>query len=187
MRKISVFMMVSVDGYFEGPNKEIDWHTVDEEFNEFASQQLDEMDGILFGRVTYQMMESYWSTSQAIHDDQIIAGKMNRLPKYVFSKTLQEVMWNNSKLIKGDTAAEVQKLKQQPGKDLVIFGSGNLVSSLTRLGLMDEFRIMIAPVVLGGGNSLFQGIQKKLSLQLLKSRTFRNGNILLTYQPIHKP
>jgi dihydrofolate reductase len=183
MRKLSVFMMVSLDGYYEGPKKEIDWHNVDAEFNEFAAEQLDAMDTILFGRVTYQMMAGYWPTVEGIHDDPIIAGKMNRFPKLVFSKTLREVEWNNSKLISDDIPNEVLKLKQQSGKDLVIFGSGILVTSLSNLGLMDEYRIMVNPVVLGGGTPLFHGINERLRLRLLSTRTFRNGNVLLTYQP----
>src|SRR5262249_17783325 len=130
MRKIIVSEMVSVDGLFERPNGDLDWHVVDDEFNEFAIAQLNAMDAILFGRVNYLGMASYWPTQQAINNDPVVAGKMNSLPKIVFSKTLKKAEWSNSRLVAGDLGEEVSKLKQQPGKDMVIFGSAVLVSAL---------------------------------------------------------
>ena len=186
MRKIILFMLVSLDGFFEGPNREIDWHNVDEEFNEFAIDQLNSLDALLFGRVTYELMASYWPTPAAIRDDPIVAGKMNALPKIVFSKTLQKVEWSNTRLIKDHITDEITKLKQQPGKDMAIFGSSDLALSLTELGLMDEYRIMVNPVVLGSGKPLFKGIQDRLTLKLLKTRIFRSGNVLLYYEPAKK-
>ena len=100
MRKVILFNMVTLDGFFEGPNREINWHHVDEEFNEFAIDQLDSADGLLFGRVTYEMMASYWPTPAARTNDPIVAGKMNALPKFVFSRTLKKAEWNNTKLVK---------------------------------------------------------------------------------------
>jgi dihydrofolate reductase len=182
MRKIILFNMVTLDGFFEGPNREIDWHHVDEEFNGFAIDQLNSADGLLFGRVTYEMMASYWPTSAATTNDPIVAGKMNALSKFVFSRTLKKAEWNNTKLVKENIAEEISKLKQQPGKDLLLFGSADLASTLTQLGLIDEYRIMINPVVLGSGKPLFQGIKDKVNLKLLKTRTFRSGNVLLYYQ-----
>src|SRR5689334_15159403 len=138
--------MVSLDGFFAGPNGELDWHVVDEEFNEFAIDQLNAMDALIFGRVTYEGMLSYWPTQIAIENDPEIADKMNTLPKLVFSKTLDRVewgQWDNARLIKGDIGEEIAKLKQQPGKDMVIFGSGSIVSTLAQLGLIDEYRILI--------------------------------------------
>jgi dihydrofolate reductase len=186
MRKVFLFMMITLDGFFEGPNHEIDWHNVDEEFNEFAIHQLDEVDALLFGRVTYQGMASYWPTQFAKENDPVVADKMNTVPKLVFSKTLDKAEWNNSRLVKEHIAEEVSKLKQQQGRDLAIFGSSNLAVSLLQMGLIDELRIMVNPVVLGNGKALFKGIDDKVSLKLLKTQTFRSGNVLLYYQPINK-
>ena len=102
MKKLIVFNLLTLDGFFEGPNREIDWHNVDEEFNEFAIQQLQTADAILFGRVTYQMMASFWPTSEARRDDPVVAGLMNNIPKYVFSNTLNSVDWQNTTLINGE-------------------------------------------------------------------------------------
>jgi dihydrofolate reductase len=186
MRKVFLFMMVTLDGFFEGPDHEIDWHNVDEEFNEFAIGQLNEVDALLFGRVTYQGMASYWPTPFAKENDPIIADKMNTIPKIVFSKTLDKVEWNNSRLVKENIAEEVSQLKQQQGRDLAIFGSANLAVSLLQMGFIDELRIMVNPVVLGNGKPLFTGIHDRLNLKLIKTRTFRSGNVLLYYQPDKK-
>ena len=186
MRKLFSFNMVTLDGFFAGPGGDISWHNVDEEFNEFAIQQTGTLDVIMFGRVTYQMMASYWPTETAIKDDPVVAGQMNRASKLVFSRTLDKAEWNNTRLIKDHTAEEITKLKQQPGRDMAIFGSANLMSTLMHLDLIDEHRIIVNPVVLGSGIPLFQGIQHPLKLKLLNSRTFRSGNVLLYYQPERK-
>lgn len=183
MRKLFSFNMVTLDGFFEGPNQDIGWHHVDEEFNQFAIEQTSSVDTILFGRVTYEGMASYWPTSAAITDDPVIADLMNRLPKIVFSRTLQKAEWNNTRLIKDHIAEEITKLKQQPGKDLAIFGSANLLSTLVQMDLVDEHRIMVNPVVLGSGTPLFQGVNEPIELKLLKTKTFDSGNVLLYYQP----
>ncbi len=176
-------MLTSLDGYFEGPNREIDWHNVDEEFNEFAIDQLNSVDTILFGRVTYELMRRYWPTKQAIENDPIVAGKMNCLEKIVFSRTLDKVEWQNSRLVKENAAAEIARLKEQIGKDMIIFGSSDLATTLIPEGLIDEYRIMVNPIVLGKGKSLFKGLKDRLKLKLMKTQTFRSGNVLLYYQP----
>ena len=186
MRNVFLFMMVTLDGFFEGPNQDLGWHNVDEEFNEFAIQQLDELDTLLFGRVTYEVMASYWPTPFALEDDPVVAGKMNAMQKVVFSRTLEKAEWSNTRLVKEQVAEEVSKLKQQPGKDIAIFGSSDLTTSLLEMGLVDELRIMVNPVVLGEGKRLFDGMHSKLGLKLLKTRTFRSGNVLLYYQPVHE-
>ena len=175
--------MITLDGFFEGPNREIDWHTVDEEFNEYAIELLNSVDVLLFGRVTYELMASYWPTPSATTDDPIVADKMNNLPKIVFSKTLKKTEWKNTRLVKENIAEEITKLKYQPGKDLAMFGSSDLALSLIQMGLIDEYRIIVNPVVLGNGKSLFKGINEKLNLKLLKTKTFRSGNVVLYYQP----
>jgi dihydrofolate reductase len=183
MRNVLFFMLVSLDGYFEGPDGDLSWHQVDDEFNDFSIEQLNSVDMLLFGRVTYQGMASYWPTPAATMDDPMVAARMNTIPKIVFSRTLEKAEWNNTRLIKDNVAQEVTKLKQQPGKDLIIFGSSDLAASFAEMGLIDEYRIMVNPVVLGGGKPLFKGIAHKLNLKLVKTRTFGNGNVLLYYQP----
>lgn len=183
MRKLIFQNMVTVDGFFEGPNHDIGWHNVDAEFNDFAQANLNAMDTLLFGRVTYELMASYWPTTGAKTDDPIIAAKMNALQKVVFSRTLKSVDWENSRLVTTDAAAEVARLKQQNGKDMAIFGSSDLAVSLMRHGLIDEFWIIVAPVILGGGKTLFQGIGKRNNLRLVRTRPMANGNVVLYYQP----
>lgn len=184
MRKVIVFNMITLDGFFSGPNGEIDWHQTDEEFNDFAVEQLNTLDTLLFGRVTYEGMASYWSTPMAIQNDPVVAGQMNSIAKIAFSRTLDRVEWQNTRLVKDHIAEEITKLKQQPGKDMAIFGSGNLTVEFTRLGLVDEYRLIINPVVLGEGVPLFKGLNQKLNLKLTQSRPFKNGNVLLFYQPV---
>lgn len=186
MRKLFLFIMVSLDGFFEGPEHDINWHHVDGEFGKFAIEQLDETDTILFGRRTYELMESFWPTKAGLEGDHETAVRMNTLRKVVFSKTLKGVEetenWKNVRLVKDNIAEEVNKLKAQPGKKMTVLGSSDLCVSLLKLGLLDELRIMVNPVVLGKGTKLFQGFDQKLNLTLTKSRTFKNGNVLLYYQ-----
>ena len=186
MRKVILFNMMTLDGFFSGPNGEIDWHNVDDEFNDFAIEQLKEVDTLLFGRVTYDMMASYWPTEEARKNDPVVAERMNTLPKIVFSKSLPQAQWENTRLVKESFAAEVTKLKHQPGKDLIIFGSSDLAVTFIEHGLLDECRVMINPVVLGRGKSLFKGINDRLRLQLLRTKTFHSGNVLLYYEPAKK-
>jgi dihydrofolate reductase len=186
MRKVFMFNLVTLDGYFEGLNREIDWHNVDAEFNEYAIDMLNSADTLLFGRVTYELMANYWPTPDAIKNDPIVAEKMNTLPKIVFSRTLDKAEWQNTRLVKGALEEEIQKMKKQPGKDMVILGSGSIVSGLAPLGLIDEYRIMVNPVVLGKGKSMFRGIKGRLDMKLLRTWTFRSGNVLLYYEPAGK-
>jgi dihydrofolate reductase len=184
MRKVFVFNLVTLDGYFEGLNREIDWHNVDAEFNEHAVDMLNSVDMVIFGRVTYELMANYWPTPDAIKNDPIVAGKMNSLSKIVFSRTLKKAEWNNTRLVKDNIEEEIKNMKKQQGKDMVILGSGSIVSKLAPLGLIDEYRIMVNPVVLGSGMSLFKGIKDRLNLKLIKTKTFKSGNVLLYYEPI---
>ncbi len=186
MRKLFAFNMVTLDGFFEGPDRDINWHRVDDEFNQFAVEQLSTVDAILFGRVTYELMASYWPTPAATTDDPIVADLMNRLPKIVFSRTLEYSGWNNTRLIKDHIAEEITTLKQLPGKELALFGSANLLSTLIRMDLVDEHRIIVNPVVLGRGTPLFQGIEEPLGLILQTTKVFASGNVLLTYRPAKK-
>ena len=183
MRRLILFNMTSLDNFFADANGAIDWHVVDEEFHAFAVQQLDSADILLFGRLTYQLMAGYWPTEAAIERDPLVAGKMNQTAKVVFSRTLDRVEWANARLVKGNAAKEVARLKQQPGADMLIFGSANLAARLTQSGLIDEYRMMVAPIVLGGGRPLFQGVEGRLPMKLVNTKVFRSGNVLLAYQP----
>ena len=183
MRKLYSFMVVTLDGFYEGPNGEFDWPNVDEEFNEFGIEQLNDTDLLLFGRVTYEGMAGYWPTPAARQDDPVVAELMNTLPKVVVSTTLASADWANSRLVKENVAEEIAKLKQEPGKGIAIFGSPNLTVSLIELGLVDELRVLVNPIVLGDGHSLFRTTRDRLRLELLQTRTFRSGNVLLTYRP----
>ncbi len=181
MRKLYAFNMMTIDGFFEGPERELDWHNVDGEFNEFAIGQLKKTDTLLFGRVTYELMAGYWSAAAALKDDPIVAGMMNDFRKVVFSRTLERAEWNNTRLVKDNAANEIRKLKEQPGQEIAILGSANLVSTLLPLRLIDEYRIIVNPVVLGRGNPLFKGAGDKITLRLLNTKIFKSGNVLLSY------
>jgi dihydrofolate reductase len=183
MRKIIWFNLITLDGFFEGPNREIDWHNVDNEFNEFAIEQLDSLDTLLFGRVTYEMMASYWPTEMAVTDDPVVAGKMNGISKIVYSTKLKKANWSNSSLVDKNIIEQTARLKGQPGRDMAIFGSGELGNTLLKAGLVDEIRIMINPILLGEGRPMFKDGKERQKLKLLSSRTFHNGNVLLYYQP----
>jgi dihydrofolate reductase len=186
MGKVIVFSLTTIDGFFEGPKHEIDWHHVDEEFNEFAIEQLNTVDTLLFGRVTYELMSNYWPTPTAIKNDPIVANKMNSLSKIVFSKTLTKADWHNTRLIKDNFVEQISKLKKRPGKDMFIFSSSDLVVSLIPHGLIDEYRIMVNPVFLGAGKPLLKGIQNRVELKLVKTKSFKSGNVLIYYEPAKK-
>jgi dihydrofolate reductase len=183
VRKIFAFIMTTLDGYYEGSNQEFDFWVVDEEFNRFALEQLDEVDTLLLGRVTYQGMAAYWPTAAGEQDDPRVAARMNGLSKIVVSRTLDKAEWVNTQLITGDVATELTTLKEQPGKDIAILGSSDLTASLLHTVLLDEVRIMVNPVVLGSGKSVFRTAGERAGLKLLKSRRFKSGNVLLYYQP----
>jgi len=183
MRKIVLFNLMTLDGYFEGENADISWHNVDQEFNDFAIAQLKTADMLLFGRKTYQLMAAYWPTAEGIKDNPVIADLMNQIDKIVFSKSLEKAHWDHARVISEGLLDEVKKLKSIPGKDVFIFGSADLSSTLIDHDLIDEFRIMINPLILGNGTPMFQNITAKIDLQLLKTKVFGNGNVLLNYIP----
>jgi dihydrofolate reductase len=141
------------------------------------------VDMLLFGRVTYQLMASYWPTPAARTDDPIVAERMNNLPKIVVSRTLSKAEWQNTRLVKENAIAEISKLKQQPGKDMAIFGSSDLTVSLAEAGLIDEYRIFVNPLFLGAGKPVLHGLQDRLHLKLINTRQFNSGVVMLCYQP----
>ncbi len=173
MRKVIVWNMVTLDGYFEGPKTwEIDWHEYvwGEELERFSLNQAQEAGTLLFGRKTYEGMAGYWQTATGD-----VAEFMNSIPKVVFSNTLETAGWSNTRLVK------VARLKQEPGKDLFIFGSANLIGSLTKQGLIDEYRIGLNPLVLGGGTPMFKPSEGRMRLKLLEARPMQSGVVLLRY------
>ncbi len=187
MRKLLVFNQLSLDGYFTDRNGDISWAhrgSDDPEWNAFVAENAKGGGELLFGRITYDLMKSYWPTPIALKNDPVVAERMNNLPKVVFSRTLDEASWNNTTLVKGDLPAEIRRMKKEPGQDMVIMGSGSIVSQLAPEGLIDEYQFVIVPVVLGKGRTMFDGIKEKLSLRPTKTRTFGNGNIFLCYAPM---
>lgn len=184
MRKLSVFDHVSLDGFFVDAKGDMSWaHKQDDEWNAFTSGNATGEGELLFGRVTYQMMAAFWPTPAAAEMLPDVAAGMNAMRKYVVSRTLSTVTWQNTTLIKDDLATAIRTLKQEPGPDLLILGSGSIVSQLTRARLIDEYQIVLNPVVLGLGRTLFDSVAAPLPLQLTKTRTFANGNVVLWYQP----
>lgn len=181
MRPVIAQTVVSLDGCYEGPNREIDWHNVDEAYSDYAADMLDSAGGILFGRVTYQLMAEYWPTAEARRRDPAVAERMNALRKTVFSTTLTHVEWENTTLVHSNFIEAVRSLKREPGKPLVVLGSGMLVRELTRHRLIDEYQLMVNPVLLGAGHRLFTAESGSLKLKLVESRPFASGNVLLRY------
>lgn len=185
MAKLAAFLMVSVDGYYEGSKPwELEWHNVDEEFNDFAIAQLDASDTLIFGRLTYEGMAQYWPSQQAIEEDPEVASRMNKARKIVVSRTLNEPQpeWSNTRLLKSDAVQELARMKQNTARDLLVLGSSRLTASLMQADALDELRLIVNPVALGSGHSVLEGAGK-ISLRLLSARTFKSGNVLLTYAP----
>jgi len=187
MRKLIVFNHVSLDGYFTDASGDMSFaqnDNQDAEWDTFVASNASGGGMLLFGRITYELMASFWPTPLAAENMPVVAERMNNLPKVVFSRTLEDVSWNNTKLVKGDLTGEIRKMKKEEGEDMVIFGSGSIVSQLAQGGLIDEYQIVVDPVALGNGRTMFDGIKEKLPLKLTKTRTFGNGNVLLCYEPM---
>jgi dihydrofolate reductase len=186
MRKVISFMHVSLDGFTAGPNDELEWAIVDEELNPYVDNLFKTVDTALYGRRTYEGMMGYWPTVLTDPDasprDLAHARWVEDVSKIVFSKTLSRAEWKNSRLIKDQIAEEISSLKQQPGLDLMIFGSPRLTHTFMRLGLIDEYRLFLNPIILGGGIPLFQDIKSWTKLKLLDTRTFQAGVVGLHYQ-----
>lgn len=185
MQKLIVFNHVSLDGYFTDARGDMSFaynESPDTEWDAFVAGNAGGGGTLVFGRVTYEFMAGFWPTPAAAESMPEVARQMNALPKVVFSRTMEQATWNNTRLVKSDLAGEIRKLKDETGGGMVILGSGSIVSQLTREGLIDEYQIIVDPVVLGAGRTLFEDIQEKLPLKLKQSRTFNNGNVLLLYE-----
>ena len=184
MRKLIVFNMVSLDGFFVDGKGDMSWaHKQDAEWNAFVSGNASGSGVLVFGRITYQLMASYWPSPMALQNSPAVAKGMNEMPKIVFSRTLDSASWSNTKLFKGDLATEVRNLKKESGPDMVILGSGTIVSQLAQENLIDEYQLAVSPIVLGKGRTLFEGVKEKLNLKLTSSRMFGNGTVFACYQP----
>jgi dihydrofolate reductase len=184
MRKVIVSEYVTLDGIMdmEAPEQ---WHFPfwNDELAKYAQDLLFASDALLLGRVTYEGFAATWPS---VSDEQGFADRMNSLPKYVVSTTLTQVEWNNSRLIKDNVADELTKLKQQPGQNILVYGSADLVHALMQQDLIDEYRLWVHPVVVGRGKHLFkEGVDTKV-LKLIETKTFSSGVVALTYQPESK-
>ena len=169
--------------FYEGPNGEFDWPVVDDEFNDFAIRQLDEADALCFGRVTYEHMAAHWPTDQAQANDPAITSRMNTKPKLVFSTALNHAGWSNTTIIAGEAVEQIETVKTAPGGDLLVLGSAHLTAHFAAAGVLDELRIMVCPIAIGQGRSLFEDLKDRLALRLAHVRPFNSGNVLLTYRP----
>ena len=185
MRKIVAFEQVSLDGFFVDAKGDMSWaHKQDAEWNAFTAGNAGGNGALLFGRKTYDMMASFWPSPMAMQTMPQVAEGMNRLAKFVASRTLESASWRNTTVIKGDLVTSIGELKKSDGPDLVILGSGSIVSQLSAAGLIDEFQIIVNPLVLGQGRTLFEGVTEKIPLKLIKTRAFSNGNVILYYEPL---
>ena len=185
MRRLIVFNQVSLDGYIADAHGDMSWaHKDDPEWNAFAAENAGGDGVLLFGRVTYDLMASYWPTPAARKSAPEVAEGMNRMQKVVFSRKMKKAAWQNTTLVKKDIVSAVSKMKNERGPGMVILGSGSIVSQLTEAGLIDEYQMIVNPVVLGKGKTMFDGIKKKVTLRLTRTRPFTNGNVVLWYDRV---
>jgi dihydrofolate reductase len=181
MRRLVMWNVQTLDGYFEGERPwDLSFHDTvwGDELAQFSNEQAKEVGALLFGRATYQGMADYWTTAS-----DPIADFMNSVPKVVFSNTLDTATWNNTRLVRGNAADAVAALKREDGKDLFVIGSAQLCDSLMRRGLFDEYRICLAPIVLGNGTPLFKPGPDRHHLRLVESRQLATGGVILRYVP----
>ncbi|SRR5258708_1045708 len=162
MRKVTVFNFITLNGYFQGLNGDISWHRHEQEENEFSDEKSQLGNTLLFGRVTYQQMASFWPTPAAMQMAPVTADGMNKSEKIVFSRTLE---------------------KAEPGNDMTVLGSGSIITQLAEAGLIDEYGFMIDPVALGEGVPVFKGIKNQLDLKLTSVKSFKSGVLFVTYEP----
>jgi dihydrofolate reductase len=182
MQRLGIFSLVTLDGYIAGEGGDISWHSVNPEFQELAEAASNSGEHPPFrpsdlpthGRL-------YWPSPEALKSDPIVAKGMHSSPKIVFSRTLRKAEWSNTRLVKDDMAGEVRKLKMRPGKGLTVLGSGSIVSQLAQEALIDEYQVLLNHVAIGKGKTMFEGLREKLSLRLIDTRSFGNGNVLLRY------
>ena len=183
MGRLLVFNQISLDGFFVDGNGDMNWaHQDDAEWNAFVADNASGGALLILGRVTYELMAGFWPTPAAMESMPVLAERMNNLPKVVFSKTLNNASWANTRVVRTDLAAEVRKIKGESEKHATILGSGSIVSQLAQERLIDEYQIVVNPIALGSGRTLFDGVSRPLRLTLSGTRRFSNGNVLLCYQ-----
>jgi dihydrofolate reductase len=187
-RRLFVSMIVSLDGFIEGPGRELDWfEDGDQDFERYCDEMVDSVGLALYGRRSYELMLSYWPDAEKNPRgaaDLAFARKMNALPKVVLSRTLRQAEWNNTRIV-GDRVGEtIADLKKAPGKPIVAWAGAGLVSTLSRLGLVDEYRLIVHPILLGKGTSLFQGIESRQRLQLRRTMQLGKNLVVLCYSPV---
>ena len=185
MRKLTVYDQITLDGRFTDADGDMSWaHKSDPEWNDYVNANAAGGGVLVFGRRTYEMMASYWPTPMAKKNAPLVAERMNALPKVVFSRTLTAATWSNTTLAKRELTEEVRALKSQEGPPLVVMGSGTLVTQLSDARLVDEYTLIVNPIVLGKGRSPFDGLAQRLPLKLATTRAFENGNVALTYAAV---
>lgn len=183
MRKIILDLAVSLDGFIEGANGEIDWCIFDDEVAAELNTFIQGIDAVLYGRVSYELFGHYQPGADRPEAERDFYSKVNSLTKYVFSSTLEKVA-GSAILVKDSISERVQEIKEQAGKDIWLFGGGGLITTFVNLNLIDEYRIGVHPVVLGAGIPLFKNIQQRVNLQLIRTKHFRSGLAGLYYQPV---
>jgi dihydrofolate reductase len=184
MRKLSIFNFTTLNGFYKGLNEDINWHRHGGEESAFSEEGAQSGNTLLFGRVTYEMMASFWPTPMAHQSFPVVADGMNKTEKIVFSRTLKKAEWNNTKVISENIIEEVKKMKQSSGKGMTILGSGSILTQFAEHGLIDEYQFMIDPVALGDGTPIFKGLTNKLDLKLTSTKTFKSGVVLVCYVPM---
>jgi len=187
MRKLRAFVFMSLNGYFKGVNDDVDWHANGMEEIEFAQQKLQEGNVLLFGRKTFEIMRNFWVSPMAYELFPTVALRINQAEKLVCSSTLKQVDWANTRILNGNLEDEIKTLKNTEGPDITLMGSGSLIRQLAEADLIDEYELMIDPVALGNGDTLFKGISRNLELQITDARLFReSGTLLLYYERVGK-
>jgi dihydrofolate reductase len=184
MATLSVFNFITLNGCYQGPNGDISWHRHGAEENDYAKEGANSRSTLLFGRKTYEMMAMYWPTPMARQQAPDVAHGMNASSKVVFSRTLTNAAWENTRIVRSDPAEEIRRLKKESTGSLTILGSGSIVTLCAEHGLVDEYQIMVDPVLIGNGTPLAHTLSKTVGLTLTSSRAFKSGVVLLTYTPI---
>jgi dihydrofolate reductase len=192
-----MFNWMTPDGYFAGRDQNLDWVVPDEEQAKAAAKEIPNFDTVLFGRRTYEIFEGFWrplvvddagtvpdphNPGRRSSEHGVVAIALNRMTKLVFSRTMNDVTWANSRVLHEFDPREIETMKSQPGRDMIVFGSGSIVSQLTQHGMIDEYQFVVCPILLGSGRSLLSGVSKSLRLDLLEVKQYQSGDILLRYR-----
>ena len=185
MRKLTLFNYITLNGYYKGPDNDISWHRHDAEGAEFSANNMKSGSILLFGRVTYEMMASWWPTPMAAEAFPEVAKGMNNAEKIVFSNIIEEPKWNNTTVMNGDIAEKIRRMKQQPGPDMTILGSGSIGSLFLSEDVIDEIQLMIEPVALHSGTTVFGNLRHSIRMELTGHKVFKSGTMLLSYKPVY--